>query len=261
MQIFLTTTAMEIDEELANRCLVLSVDESHCQTSAIQSKQRQSFTAEFTHDRFQTEQLRQLHQNAQRLLNPLKVFNPYAPQLSFPSHKTRMRRDQLKYLTLISTIAFLHQHQRETYTVETAAGPLQAINVTRADIEIANRLAGEVLGRSLDELAPQTRRLLERLDKFVEQQAQQRDVPRDAIRFSRREVRLASGLSHSQLSVQLTRLVDFEYLLVHRGRNGRSYVYELLYEHQSGEEMPILMGLTNPAKLTESTLMTTTFRS
>ena len=188
VQIFLTTTAMEIDEELANRCMVLSVDESHSQTSAIQSKQRMSFTAEFTRDGFQAQQLRQLHQNAQRLLSPLKVFNPYAPQLSFPSHKTRMRRDQLKYLTLINTVAFLHQHQRASFTIETSEGPKQAINVTRTDIAIANRLAGEVLGRSLDELAPQTRGLLQRLHEYVENQARQRDVPRDAVRFSRREL-------------------------------------------------------------------------
>ncbi len=41
-----------------------------------------------------------------------EVYNPYATQLTFPNHKTRMRRDHLKYLNLISTIALLHQHQR-----------------------------------------------------------------------------------------------------------------------------------------------------
>jgi hypothetical protein len=261
VQIFLTTTALEVDEELANRCLVLSVDETSQQTAAIQAAQRKSFTAEFTKTGYQAQQLRQLHQNAQRLLRPLQIFNPYAPQLAFPSHKTRMRRDQLKYLTLINAIAFLHQHQRESYTIETLTGPVQAIDVTLEDIRNANRLAGEALGRSLDELAPQTRLLLERLDQFVEEQAGQRDVPRDAVRFSRRDVRSASGLSHSQLSVQLTRLVEMEYLHVHRGRNGRSYVYELLYRHQASEGLPILTGLIDPAKLTESTLMTPTFRS
>ena len=41
------------------------------------------------------------------------------------------------------------------------------IEVTLDDIAIANRLAHEVLGRSLDELPPQTRRLLELIDALV----------------------------------------------------------------------------------------------
>ena len=41
---------------------------------------------------------------------------------------------------------------------------MEYIEVTPADIVIANKLTHEVLGRSLDELAPQTRRLLVMLD-------------------------------------------------------------------------------------------------
>ena len=42
--------------------------------------------------------------------------------------------------------------------------------MTLDDIEVANRLAHEALGRSLDELSPQTRRLLELVTAMVEQQ-------------------------------------------------------------------------------------------
>jgi len=38
--IFLTTTAIEIDEELMNRCVVLTVDEEREQTQAIHRRQR-----------------------------------------------------------------------------------------------------------------------------------------------------------------------------------------------------------------------------
>ena len=40
--------------------------------------------------------------------------------------------------------------------------------MTLTDIETANRLAHEALGRSLDELSPQTRRLLELVAAMVE---------------------------------------------------------------------------------------------
>ena len=44
--IFLTTTAVEIDEELLNRCLVLTVDEEREQTRAIHRLQRERQTLE-----------------------------------------------------------------------------------------------------------------------------------------------------------------------------------------------------------------------
>jgi hypothetical protein len=44
--IFLTSTAIEIDEELMNRCLVLTVDEGREQTRAIHRLQREAQTLE-----------------------------------------------------------------------------------------------------------------------------------------------------------------------------------------------------------------------
>ena len=44
VMIFLTTTAVEVDEELLNRCLVLSVDEGREQTRAIHARQRTAET-------------------------------------------------------------------------------------------------------------------------------------------------------------------------------------------------------------------------
>jgi len=49
--------------------------------------------------------------------------------------------------------------------------------------------------------------------------------------------------------IHLDRLVELEYVLVHRGRNGQRYVYELLYNGGGAEDQPFLMGLLDPAKL------------
>ena len=60
------------------------------------------------------ERIIRLHQNAQRLLETgLKVVIPFAEHLEFPSKILRTRRDNMRYLSLIEVIAFLHQHQRE----------------------------------------------------------------------------------------------------------------------------------------------------
>ena len=46
VMIMLTTTAIDLDEELMNRCIVLTVDESREQTRAIHALQRQRETVE-----------------------------------------------------------------------------------------------------------------------------------------------------------------------------------------------------------------------
>ena len=78
--------------------------------------------------------------------------------------------------------------------------------------------------------------------------------PQDAVRFSRRELRGAIHWSDFQIRKHIGRLVELEFVLAHRGRNGRSYVYELLYSGEAGEGVPFLMGLADPASLRESTL-------
>ena len=258
VQAMITSTAMDIDEELVNRCLVLTVDETENQTGNIHDKQRQAFTTEVADSSLRAARLRSLHQNAQRLLQPIEIFNPYATQLTFPSHKTRMRRDNVKYLTLINTIAFLHQHQRTVHTYERDGEAIEYINVERSDITMANRLAGEILGRSLDELAPQTRTLLGLLHEFVDVQSKTVGVSRLAFRFTRRDVREATSWSDTQMHRHLTRLVDMEYLIVHRGKHGRRFVYELQYQGEGGEGTPFLVGLADPAKLQEPPSTTTT---
>ena len=50
------------------------------------------------------------------------------------------------------------------------------IPVTLDDIEAANRIAPEVLGRWLDELPPQTRSLLETIKRYVAEEREKRKV-------------------------------------------------------------------------------------
>jgi len=119
VMILLTTTAIDLDEELMNRCLVLSVDEGREQTRAIHQQQRRRRTLSGLKARVTRRAVRTLHRNAQRLLRPLAVMNPFAPSLRFEDSQTRTRRDHEKYLTLIDSIALLHQHQRPVRSFET----------------------------------------------------------------------------------------------------------------------------------------------
>jgi hypothetical protein len=185
-----------------------------------------------------------LHRNAQRLLRPLSVVNPFARELTFLDHATRTRRDHMKYLTLIRTIALLHQYQREVKAVEHRGEEIRYVEATREDIATANRLCAEVLGCSLDELPPQTRRLLGLLDALVSAESQRLGIDRGDFRFSRRSVRESTRWSYEQLRVHLGRLVEMEYLVVHRGGRGQSFCYELAYNGEGQDGQPFLLGLT-----------------
>ncbi|MCP5444725.1 MAG: toprim domain-containing protein [Chromatiaceae bacterium] len=243
VMIFLTTTAIELDEELLNRCLVLTVNESREQTQAIQDRQRFEETLEGLLAAQTKSDILKRHRDAQRLLKPLKVVNPYADRLTFLSDKTRTRRDHRKYLTLIRTIALLHQYQRETKRIQHRGKMVEYIEVTLEDIETANRLAHEVLGRTLDGLPPQTRRLLELIHGMVMGRCQSLEMKRCDFRFSRRDVREQTGWGNTQIRVHMDRLTELEYLIPHRGGRGQTFVYELLYGGGTQEERMHLNGL------------------
>jgi DNA primase catalytic core len=243
VMIFLTTTAIHLDEELMNRCLVLSVNEDREQTQAIHRVQREAQTLEGLLRKQEREAILAVHRNAQRLLKPVFVANPYARELTFLDSQTRTRRDHMKYLTLIRSIALLHQWQRPRKTVEHRGRTVEYIEVTLADIATANRLAHEVLGRSLDELPPQTRRLLLMIDEYVSAECERQKMERSDYRFSRRDVRAFTGWGDTQLKIHLHRLEELEYLLIHRGGRGQSFVYELLFTRPTDGGRPALGGL------------------
>ncbi len=230
VMIFLTTTAIEIDEELLNRCMVLSVDEGREQTEAIHRLQRERRTLQGLRAKQVKAHLVKLHQNAQRLLRALAVVNPYADRLTFLSDKTRTRRDHEKYLTLIDTIALLHQHQRPVRTMQSGGQAVEYIEVTAEDIAHANTIAHEVLGRSLDELPPQTRRLLASVVEYVRGLTREQAIPQAEVRFTRKDVRERTGWGDTQLRVHLERLVSLEHLLTHRDGAGGRFTYELVFD-------------------------------
>lgn len=250
--LMLTSTAIDLDEELKNRCLVLTIDESRDQTRAIQVRQRFEETLHGLAAKEAHGAILARHHNAQRLLRPLKVVNPYAERLTFLDDKTRTRRDHRKYLALIRVIALLHQHQRPIRTLERAGGAIDYIEAIPEDIAAANRLAHAIMGATLDELPPQTRRLLGLVHGLATARAEAEGVKASETRFTRRDVREATGWSDTQLKVHLSRLVELEYLTINRPREGehaRRFVYALAYDGEGDDGAPFVMGLLDASAL------------
>jgi hypothetical protein len=92
------------------------------------------------------------------------------------------------------------------------------IETTREDIELATRLMNELMRRSLDDLPPQTRRLLAIIGEMA--------AGREGFEFTRRDVRAHTGWGATQVRIHLERLEELEYLITRRGGRGQMFVYE-----------------------------------
>ena len=131
---------------------------------------------------------------------------------------------------------------------------IEYVEVTPADIALANRLAHEVLGRSLDELPPQTRNLLDQLLAMVREACEREGLggggggkKRREYHFTRRQVRETTCWGDTQLKIHLARLVELEYLLIHR--KGQTFCYELAYAGEGSDGQRFLVGLLDPEHL------------
>jgi hypothetical protein len=239
--IFLATTATDVDEELLNRCLVLTVDEGREQARAIHDRQRASQTLDGLLAGAGADGVRRLHQDAQRLLEPLAVVNPHARSLGFADGTVRTRRDHVKYLTLIAAITLLHQHQRPVKTITRGEAVIRYVETSPADIALADRLAARVLGPSLDELPPGTRRLLDAIAGYVTARSRAEGTDAGLIRFTRRQLREALSFGDTQLKVHLARLADYELIVARRTGSG-GFSYELACQPDSTSDAVMTPG-------------------
>jgi DNA primase catalytic core len=222
--LFLTSTSRSIDDELLNRLLVLTIDESAEQTRRIHDMQRQAQTLEGIIERRARPRIMRLQQNLQRLIRPLMVRNPFARDLQFGNGQLRSRRDHQKYLDLINVMALVHQYQRKVHSAVDGEGqPFQYIEVEREDIERVDSLLRDILQQTTDEITPQSRRMLSALDEMEKRHRVNGHRPR----FSRRQIREATGWSDTQVRMVMDQLVDLEYVWCFGGGQGRRVHYQL----------------------------------
>ncbi len=243
LMVFITTTQVEIDGETASRFVFISIDESQEMTEKILCKQRRSHTMAGMLNKLAAKKIINKHLAAQRLLKPIRVINPYADLLTYNSKSLRARRDHMKYLNLILTITFLFQYQRPHQVMDYDGEKEEYILVTLEDIARANEIAAEVLGRSLDELWPSSRKLLIMVKDMCEQKAVKNSKE---ITFTRRDIREFSGWSDFQVKTHIRQLEELEYLYSITGRKGKEYLYELVYTGGGEDEnKKFLIGLAD----------------
>ena len=234
-----TTTDAKINHENATRCFEITLDETPEQTQRIHQVQRERRMPSQENLHRLAADIRERHHNAQRLLEPVLVFIPYAGQLTFPDKKLRNRRDHERFLCLIEASAFLHQHQRQRgQTDEGDAYVLAALD----DYELAYTLAQDVLAQTLHELSRGAKDVWQQARDWLVREAGA-SLPERL--FTRRELRQVTGAEDHQLRQALAELVEMEYLEVAAGATGRAFQYRLLIARD--EDVPAY--LIPPAQL------------
>lgn len=257
--VFLTTTKPDGDAETKSRFFITSVDESREQTQAILVYQRRRQTLAGLAEKMATEPILRRHRNFQRLLKLLPVVNRYADQLSYADDRLQGRRDQPKYLNLINAVALLRQMQKQARPVRNGdTATVEYIEVDKEDIRLANELATELLGHSLDELSRPAVDLLHLLVKMQDDTAKGKntDEPPPSLAhhvpgFTRRQIREFTGWSHARVHRYLQELIELEFVLMEHGRNGVLHRYRLAYDGQGQDGCKFMLGLKPVDKLRE----------
>ena len=166
--ILLTTTAIDLDEELLNRCIVLAVDESREQTRAIHELQRADRTLEGLERRLARQDLLQAPpERAAAAASP-----PRRQPLRRPAHLPRRhhedpagprevpRRSSTRWRWSTSTSG-----RSRSASCEAGGSTTSRRRSTTSPWRTASPPRRS--GRTLDELPPQTRRLLELVHEWV----------------------------------------------------------------------------------------------
>jgi hypothetical protein len=176
--------------------------------------------------------------------------------LSYPDEHLLVRRDQPKYLNLILAVTFLHQLQRP---MQNDAELGDYLETTLDDIAIANELAHQLFGHSLDDLSQPGRELLRLITDYMAGQRGNATGPKvgagsamagGAATFNRRELREAFKWGDTRLRTHLDELVEMEYVVPLSGRFGQTYQYRLVYEpEQHAEGGRFLAGLKSVEQL------------
>ncbi len=247
-----TTTGTTLEIDNATRVFEVYINESEEQTRLIQQAQKESRTLEGMGRKKHSEGIMKRHQNAQRLLEPLKVTIPYAEKINFPTKWVRTRRDMDRFLDLITVIAFLRQFQREVKE-ETYIG--RYISATIEDYETAYNLAVNVLGQNLDELDKRSRELLEQIIDMCNEMNERNDYTEE-MTFTRRDIlhylKKQGKIFYPQILQNYIAPLEAEYLELVSGGKGKTSIYKLnITVNEDGKiQIPALInGLTSPAEL------------
>lgn len=225
------TTKEKVYEDNANRAILVYLDNTKEQDEKIMTYQKRHRAGLI--DTHKEKQLQEKLQNMQRVLEPVKVINPYAMQIDLPKEIFKPRRTLPLLLSFIEAVTFYHQYQREQ-KADDATGEIY-IEVHPQDIEQSLKLLKDVLFRKSDELSGAAREFYQWVSS-TDMQFIHPDKNKGK-GFYARDVRAESRIHPRTLNRYLNELSEYGLLQVTGGnKNTTGYSYKLV-ENRSYEEL------------------------
>lgn len=213
------TTQESIYEDNANRSFLLYLDESQEQDERIMEYQRQAAAGKI--NLIQKQNAIRILQNSQRLLENIKVVNPYAEYLQLPKEILKPRRTNAHYLQFIEVVTYYSQYQRERKVDETTGE--EYIETTVEDIRNANRLLKEVLIRKSDLLTGNSRNRLEKFKSSLENLGQT---------FTNLQLRYALKVTKTTAQRYLNQWQEVGLIKKMQNKETQTYYYQLIDENE-----------------------------
>ena len=218
------TTKEKVYEDNANRSILLYLDGGREQDERILNyqKQRKANLIDTTEEKKIQIEL----QNTQRVLEPIKIINPYAPLINLPKEVFKPRRTMGLLLNFIESITFYHQKQREQKA--DSNGEIY-IETTPEDIEWGFKLLRETLFRKSDELSGACRSFYEGLKSQLNKTKQDK--------FYAKDIRKENRINPRTLNRHLHELVSYNHLEVIGGNKHKTgYQYQVKEEGEDLQE-------------------------
>jgi DNA repair photolyase/energy-coupling factor transporter ATP-binding protein EcfA2 len=236
--VIVTTTKEGIHDENSTRIFELYADESIEQTRKVVRHTQLKADIRNRISQEQRDRTFRLHQNVQRVLEPVLVNIPFGAHLSFPAKTSRHRRDIKRFIGLIKTVAFLRQKQKEVIKTD----GINRIDADLEDYRIAFKIGHDVMRATLNSISDRVKNALiaccELNDKYLA-------THRDSL-FSVTEIQEAAqklGLdfeNRDDLYKQLDKLEEYEYVEKKQaGKNSTKY-YKVCFAYERNDAGEII---------------------
>jgi hypothetical protein len=217
------TTKEYIYEDNSNRSFLIYLDETEEQDQRIMDYQRRSSAGKI--NKHEEEKAANLLQNCQRLLEPIKIVNPFAELLQIPKEVFKPRRTNNHYLQFIEAVTFYHQHQR-AQKVDEETGEL-FIETTLEDVEEANKLLKQILLRKSDNLTGACRNHFEKLKLYL--------IGAKQKQFTNREISQLFRIPITTVKRYHLDLMLSGYMKAEKQKGSKSYFFEVVSYEEYNE--------------------------
>ena len=211
------TTEAEIHQDDANRCFLISIDESHEQRRRIIEHRNKSAAGLI--DKQKEEGAKIFMQNCIRLIKSYQVINPYATKISLPEDAKDLIRLHNLFIGLIEQITLLHQYQRKK--------DRQGRLITEIeDVETAVDVMFDAIVLKVDDLNEKLRKFFERLKHYVKNKGGEKF---ESYNFKLREIRMELDMCKTTVHENIQELLEMEYLQKVSGNDYQGYIYKIAY--------------------------------